>query len=353
MKLLHAKSGVIKANTRPGSVMYTGKKSNVPLHIELIKYNQSEYQRKEILVSDLKNLDTDTVNWVNISGVHDISVIEEIGKIFKIDSLVLEDITTIGSRPKYDDYDDYKFFLLAMLSLNNSDDMIEQEQLSILFIKNVLITFQEKEGDIFDFLRNRIIESKGKIRTSNASYLFYSIIDAVVDQYFYIINELDKNIESLESDIIEKTSEGYANHIYNFRRILLGLKSTIWPVRDMLNELISDDDWFSSIQIKHLQDVRDNIIQIIDTISTYKDLVMGLYEIYLSNISNKMNRIMTTLTIISVIFIPLTFLAGIFGMNFKNMPILNSPIGYQLFWVFCVLISLSMVIVFKRKNWFK
>ncbi|MEX1378296.1 MAG: magnesium/cobalt transporter CorA [Eubacteriales bacterium] len=352
MKSINLKSKLIKANTQPGSVVYTGTKKSERSRIELITYDEHHFTRSDIAVEDIHNIEAHKVNWINIVGVNDTETIEKIGQILDLDFLILEDIVTIGSRPKFDNYNDYLFVLLNTILIGSTDRLFRIEQISILLKGNMIITFQEIEGDMFGFVRNRIEDSKGRIRKSSASYLLYCLIDAIVDQYFFTIDEIDKNIEVLEDDIINDTMQEQSKRIYSLRRNLMELKNTIWPIRDIIEGLIIEEAIFSKEEKNYLNDVKDNIKQIMDSISTYRDLTMALYEIFLSNISNKMNKIMTTLTIISVIFIPLTFLSSVYGMNFRYMPELNIRWGYLAFWVVSVVIFVTLFVFFKRKNWF-
>ncbi|MBN2852288.1 MAG: magnesium/cobalt transporter CorA [Clostridia bacterium] len=352
MKSKSIKSALAKVGSKPGSIVYTGDKNQEPVSVTLISYDKNEYTLNEIDLDSMKNISQDKVNWININGLHNEKLIEEIGGIFNIDSLILEDIVTVGGRPKYDKYDHYSFIILSMLSLGDKEKFLKNEQLSIIISGNTILTFQEVKGDVFEHIRKRIYENKGKIRSEQSAYLFYCLIDAIIDQYFYILEAYEEKIESLEAEIMQAPDHSQSKGIYNLRRELLSIRNAIWPIRDMLNNLISEETIFNTTEIRYLNDANDNVRQIMDFISTYRDLVMGLYETYLSNLSNKMNRIMTTLTIISVIFMPLTFLVGVYGMNFHYMPELSFKYAYPVFWIVCVLISIGLYRLFKKKNWF-
>lgn len=352
MKSNSIKSALKKVGTKPGSIIYTGEKSQELVEMTLISYNKDEYAVNVLDIESIKDLDPDKVNWINVNGLHNEKLIEDIGRIFNLDSLILEDIVTVGGRPKYDKYDHFSFVLLSMLSLGDQERFLKNEQLSIVISDNTIITFQEVKGDVFDSIRKRIYENKGRIRAEQSAYLFYCLVDSIVDQYFYILNAYEEKIEVLESEIMQAPDRSQSKGIYNLRRELLGIRNAIWPIRDILSNLISEETIFTALEVRYLNDVNDNIRQIMDFISTYRDLVMGLYETYLSNLSNKMNRIMTTLTIISVIFMPLTFLVGVYGMNFHFMPELGFKYAYPIFWIVCILISIGLYRLFKKKNWF-
>jgi magnesium transporter len=351
MRSKSIKSAMLKMGTRPGSLLYTGEKKIEPVTVELISYDAESCSRKGFDLTGLKDLNKEKINWINITGVHDAKIIEGIGEFFKLDPLTLEDIMTVGGRPKYDKYDDYSYFVISVLSLDDKK-LIKQEQVSVVITGNFILTFLEDAGDVFDTIRKRINENKGKVRSGTSAYLFYNLIDTIVDQYFYIMNALEEKIEGLEADIMSSPDNSIAKDIYTVRRELMNIRNAIWPIRDILNDLIESGDIFDKEETRHMKDVNDNIRQIIDLLSSYRDLVMGLYEAYLSNISNKMNRIMTTLTIFSVVFIPLTFLAGVYGMNFKYFPEISFKYSYPAFWVLCVLIALILFIFFKKKKWF-
>ncbi len=352
MKSMNIKSKLIKANTQPGTVVYTGDKIDKSVRIELISYDKDNFSYTEISEEEISNIDETRINWINVVGVNDTEVIEKIGALMDLDFLVLEDITTIGSRPKYDNYNDYIFILLNMILANTDENIYRNEQISIILRNNTVITFQELEGDTFGFIRKRIEENKGRIRKSSAAYLVYGLVDAIVDQYFFTISEIDKKIEDLEDEIMKDAVQEQSKVIYSFRRNLMELRTAVWPIRDIIDGLLKEEGIFSEEERKYLNDVNDNIRQIMDSISTYRDLTMGLYEIFLSNISNKMNKIMTTLTIISVIFIPLTFLSSVYGMNFDYIPELGFKWGYLGFWAVSIFLFACLFLYFKRKNWF-
>jgi len=366
MKSNDIQSALMKADTKPGTVLYTGDKKQEVSTITLISYDKVHYSSSEVQFDDLNHLDSTKVNWIDIAGLHDVELIEKIGKLFSFDSMLLEDIVTVRTRPKYDKYDGYSYVIMSMLSLENQDNVnhgkqshlsskrkfFKNEQLSLVIIGNTILTFQEDKKDVFDHIRKRMIDNKSKIRALKSSYLFYLLIDAVVDQYFYILNAFEEKMELLEKNIMISPDRAQSKGIYHLRSELLHIRNSIWPTRDILNSLISEETIFIASEIRYLKDVNDNIKQIMDLISTNQELVMGLYETYLSNLSNKMNRIMTTLTMISVIFMPLTFLAGVYGMNFRYFPELSFKYSYPIFWIVCVVISIGLYRLFKKKNWF-
>jgi len=315
-------------------------------------YDPEEVVQKHLDIKELDDLDMSKINWINLTGVHDEKIIERIGEIFKLDALLLEDIVTVGSRPKYDKYEDYLYVVASMLSVNEETGRLKQEEFSIVIIGNVVLTFHENEKDIFDNIRKRISDKRGRIRTAGPSYLFYSLIDSIVDQYFLVMGTFEENIEHLETSIMQDPETNQAREIYDLRRELMNIRNAVWPMRDIINNLRIDENVFKKYEVRYLGDLNDNIGQIVDFISYYRDMVMGLYEAYLSNLSNRMNRIMMTLTIFSVLFIPLTFIAGVYGMNFRYLPELGFKYSYPLFWLVCTAIAAGLFLFFKRKKWF-
>lgn len=343
-----------KTGLPPGTLVHIGEQKIENSRIEIFDYDDSQFQEKEIKTIEecFPFKDLPSVTWVNIDGLHEIQNIEKIGAHFDIHPLILEDILHTGQRPKFEDFDSYLFVVLRMLSYE-LDDQIKEEQISIILGENFVISFQEDIGDVFDPVRERMRSGRFQLRKRKADYLAYSLIDAVVDNYFIILEKMGEQIESLEDDLLDNPTPEALQTIHNLKRKLIIIRKSIWPLREVISGLLrGESSLFEKSTGIYLKDVYDHAIQVIDTIETYRDIVSGLLDIYLSNMSNKMNEVMKVLTIIATIFIPLTFIAGIYGMNFEFMPELRWHWGYPTVWAFMILIFLGMIIYFRKKKWF-
>lgn len=343
-----------KVGSAPGTLVHIGSKFKEKSEITLIQYNN---ETEEMLHTNnidkcFSHFNTEKVKWLNIEGLQDISIIEKIGNKFNLHPLLLEDILNTGQRAKIDDYDNYVFIVLKVLTYNKDLKKIKSEQVSFVFIDNCIISFQERDIGVFDNVKNRIKISNGNIRKLGADYLLYTLIDAIVDSYFVMLENFGNKIDSVEDQLINKPEKGILKSIHNLKREMLFLRNSIWPLREVVSILIrGDNSHFTENTIVYLRDVYDHIIQIIDTVEVYRDMLSGMLDTYLSSIGNKTNDVMKVLTIISTIFIPITFLAGVYGMNFKYIPELELPYGYALFWVIVVIITLLMIRYFKKKTW--
>jgi magnesium transporter len=281
-----------------------------------------------------------------------VGIIEKVGAHFGIHPLVLEDILHTGQRPKVEDLGDYIFIVLKMLYHDDQEDEMLGEQVSLLLGQNCVISFQEREGDIFNPIRERIRNSKGRIRRAGADYLAYALVDAIVDHYFVILEKMGEKIESLEEELVTNPTPETLQIIHKLKRNLIFLRKSVWPLREVINALErGESPLITEPTGIYLRDVYDHSIQVIDTIETFRDMVSGMLDIYLSSLSNRMNEVMKVLTIIATIFIPLTFIAGIYGMNFKFMPELEWHWGYPTALIVMLLIVGSMFIYFRRKKW--
>jgi magnesium transporter len=262
----------------------------------------------------------------------------------------LEDIVHVDQRPKFEEYDHY---LVAILKMIMYDETVYAEQLSLVLVDNTVISFQEPDGgDAFDVIRTRLRQGKGRVRKLGADYLFYALMDAVVDYYFYIIEKIGDKVERIEEEIINEPKRESLIELYNLKREVIYLRKQVWPLRDMLSNLLRSETTFITANTQlFLRDLQDHSTRIIDTVETYRDLLSGIMDIYLSTNSNKMNEVMKVLTIMSSIFIPVTFIAGVYGMNFEFMPELKSPYGYAGIWIVMLGVMGGMVMYFKRKKW--
>ncbi|MHC5156739.1 MAG: magnesium/cobalt transporter CorA, partial [Planctomycetota bacterium] len=294
-----------------------------------------------------------TVSWINIDGIHNVEIIEQIGKHFDLHSLVLEDIVHVGQRPKLEEFDDHLFIVLKMLSYNQQDHSVESEQVSMILGSHYLLTFQEHTGDVFEQIRQRIRSGKGRIRKMGCDYLAYALVDAIVDNYFQILEVFGERIESLEESLLVDSGRDILHDIHHLKRELTFLRRSVWPLREM----VAGMERMESALIKKstrifIRDLYDHTIQIMDTVESFRDVASGLLDLYMSSVSNRMNAVMKVLTIIATIFIPLGFIAGVFGMNFEHMPELKWQWAYPVgFWTMIVFIVAGMVWFFKQKKW--
>ncbi|HER23725.1 MAG TPA: magnesium/cobalt transporter CorA [Candidatus Atribacteria bacterium] len=343
-----------KAGLPPGTLMHIGDRKTKKAEITLIDYNKEQYQEKEIkkIEECFPLRDKPAVTWININGVHDIELMEKIGEILGLHPLLLEDIMNTDQRPKMEDFGDYILIILKMIYFNEKINKIEIEQVSLILGCNFVISFQEKKGDVFDSIRERIRRGKGKMRKSGADYLAYCLLDAIVDSYFAILEGTGEKIEEMEEKLVANPIPSTLQGIHNLKRDMIFLRKSVWPLR----EIISGLERTESVLIEettgiYLRDVYDHSIQVIDTIETFRDMISGMLDIYLSSISNKMNEVMKVLTIIATIFIPLTFIAGIYGMNFAYMPELQLRWGYFAALFIMAVVSIIMLFYFRKKKW--
>jgi len=296
--------------------------------------------------------DKPTVTWINIDGVDRVDVIERLGKHFNLHPLALEDIVNTGQRPKMEDFLDYILLVLKMLYYDEKEGEFKAEQISLILGPNWVISFQENAGDVFDPIRERIRSDKGRIRKMGADYLVYALMDAIVDNYFIILEKIGENIEEIEDKLVTNPAPETLQALHILKRQMIFLRKSVWPLREVISRL---ERWESQLVNKstdiYLRDLYDHTIQVIDAIETFRDMLSGMLDIYLSSVSNRMNEVMKVLTIIATIFIPLTFVAGLYGMNFKFMPELEWPWGYPFVLLVMFAIGILMVIYFRKKKW--
>jgi magnesium transporter len=359
-------SDILELAAHPLS-MVSGKLQERP-KITIIDYDEKHYHEAEAKEVEecFRFKDMPTVTWINIDGLHQMDVLEKLGSCYGIHPLVLEDILT-DQRPKIEDYDDYIFIVLKMLYYDeegdkkteeedDEDDLgdtnLDMDQVSMILGPNFIISFKEKEVDVFNPLRDRLRTAKGKIRRQGADYLAYSMIDAIVDHYFLIMEKLGDRFEDLEDEVVSDPEPGILPTIYNLKRDMLFLRKSVWPLREAISKMQRSDSPLVSEAIKiYLRDVYDHTIQVIENIETFRDMSASLLETYLSSLSNKLNEVIKLLTIISTIFIPLTFLAGLYGMNFRFMPELESPFGYPAVLFMMLVVVVIMMVYFRKKEW--
>jgi len=344
-----------KTGLSPGSLVHVGRRKVDRPRITILDYDGEHFYEKvvETVEECFPFHMTSTVTWINVDGVHDPETVEKIGNAFGLHPLILEDIMTTSQRPKLDELDNAFYIVARMVELNGQGTEVVTEQLSLVFGKNFVLTFQEEPGDMFDPVRERIRSGKARIRKLGSDYLAYSLLDAVVDHYFVVLENVGDRIDKLEEELIQDPRQETLHSIHTMKREMLMFRKAVWPLREVVAGIERQES--SLIQPAtniFLRDVYDHIIQVIDNAETYRDILAGMLETYLSSISNRMNQIMKVLTIISTIFIPLTFIAGIYGMNFDYMPELKWRYGYFLVLGFMLVVALGLVRYFKRKKWF-
>lgn len=343
-----------KTGLSPGTLIHIGDRKIEEVKIFLMNYDQAQLQEKALqnIEESFPYKDSAPVSWINIDGLHRLDIIEKIGQHFGIHPLTLEDCVNTGQRPKAEDYEDYMYIILKMLSYDERKSHIAAEQISLILGPHYLISFQETEGDVFNFVRERIRKAKGRIRKSDCDYLAYALIDAIVDHYFVILEKLGEKIELLEEDLLKEPQHQTMQSIHHLKREMIFFRKQVWPLREIVNLLMKDQaSLIEETTQVFLRDLYDHTIQVIDTIESFRDVLSGMMDLYLSNMSNRMNEVMKVLTIIATIFIPLTFIAGIYGMNFEFMPELKWHWAYPVLWLLLIVIFTSMVFWFKRKKW--
>jgi len=323
--------------------------------IGLIDYDDAGYYREQetddmALLAEA--IETEPITWINVAGLHQVDVIEAIGGTFGIHPLLLEDILNTEQRPKIEQYEDYLYIILKLIQWNEDRGEIEWEQISIVLGTRFVITFQEQEKDIFDPLRQRIRSDKGRIRRFGSDYLAYSLMDMVVDHYFLILENLGEQIELIEDALVTNPTTSTLQQMQQLKRQLLFIRRSVWPLREVIGGLQRGESaMFEEANLLYLRDVYEHTIQVIDTVETHRDIVSGLLDIYLSSLSNKMNEVMRVLTVIATLFIPLTFITGLYGMNFHHMPELAYRWAYPAILILMAALSGIMLAYFRRRGW--
>jgi magnesium transporter len=320
--------------------------------ITLLEYNEKNFNEKQLLAGDsyLAYKDSPSVVWINVDGIQQAEVIEKIGSSFGLHHLIMEDILNTGHRPKMEDFSEFVYVTLKVLGFDSS--RVVSEQISLVLGRNYVLSFQERDTEIFNPVKDRIRNGLGRLRSKGADYLFYALLDIIVDNYFTVLEKLGEKIESLEEKLVTNPTPATLKSIQELRTGMLFLFKSVWPLREIINGLSRGN----SVLIKdstgiYLRDVYDHTIQVIDTVETYREVITGMLDIYLSSINNRISEVMKVLTMIATIFIPLTFIVGVYGMNFKYMPELESRWGYPVVWLIIIAISVFMGFYFKKKKW--
>ena len=342
-----------KAGLLPGTLDPGIEKKSGAVRVTIIDYSPVSFQEKQVkeIEECLVYKETDTVTWINIDGIYDTMLLEKLGKCYDIHPLILEDIQNTEQRPKIQDLDNYIYAGLKMLQFLPQDRRVKIEHVSLIIGKNYLISFQEDVGDVFDPIRQHI-RKEGRIRKFGPDYLAYSLIDLIVDNYFLVAEHLEDEVEDLESDIVTDTSRETLNRVNKLKKDMIFLRKSVWPLREVISGLErSESPLIKDTTRIYLRDVYDHTIQVIDTLEVFRDMVSGMIDIYLSSLSNRMNEIMKVLTLIATIFIPLTFIVGIYGMNFEYMPELEHPYGYIGVWGVMIAVVIVMLLYFRKRQW--
>ncbi|WP_316928836.1 magnesium/cobalt transporter CorA [Salinimicrobium xinjiangense] len=341
-------------NQAPGTVTYVGSKEESETLLEVIDYNTQHFERfTSKTPQDAFNFEAeDRTTWINIDGLSNTVEIEKVGKYYELHPLIIEDIVNTNQRPKIDEYQDY-FFIVAKMLYFKDDGHLINEHISIVLGKNYVLTFQEAGGDVFNGIRDRLEQGKGRIRSRGADYLVFALLDAIVDHYFIVIEEMGDRIEALEEQLFaSEPSHDTTQEIQALKKTMLRIRRAVHPLREVVSRLEKvDGGLIQEGTINYIRDLYDHIIQVSENIEIYRDMSWGLMDMYMTTINHKMNEVMKVLTIMASIFIPLTFIAGIYGMNFQYMPELDEPYAYPILLFSMALLVSAMVFYFKRKHW--
>ncbi len=343
-----------KSGLPPETLVYTGEKKDEKIKIHIIDYDEANFIEQELTEVEacLPYKGRPTVTWINVDGVHNVTLLEKLGDCFCLHRLVMEDIMNTDQRPKMEDYSEYLYIVFKMLSSGGGGEIVT-EQISLILGANYVISFQEGiEGDVFNLIRERIRNSKGRIRKMGADYLAYSLLDAVVDNYFVVLEMCGDKIESIETELIGTPTQTTVQRIYQLKREMIFLHNAVWPLREVVSALGKrESSLIKESTAPYLRDVYDHVIHVIDSVDIYREMLSSMLDMYLSSVSNRLNEVMKVLTVISLIFMPITFIAGVYGMNFKYMPELEWHWGYPAALIVMFAISILMVFYFKRKKW--
>jgi magnesium transporter len=343
-----------KIGLPPGSLKYIGKERNEPIEISLFNYHQDHLDEKNSVSVEeaIAFCDLNLTTWINVNGIHNVDAIEKICTHFNIHPLTIEDIIHTDQRPKLEENEDYLFLVLKMLEYDEKHKRLQTEQVSMILGKNYVISFQERSGDTFEPVRNRLRIGKGRIRKAGADYLLYALLDTIIDNYFYILEKIGDALEEIEEELLVSPGTRSLTSLYNLKRETVVLRRSIWPLREVVNKLEREEIKQIKKETRYfLRDVYDHTIRVIETIENFRDMLSSMLDLYQSTISNRMNMIMKVLTIISTIFIPLTFIVGVYGMNFVHMPELEWQYGYLGVWFIMIIVFITMLLFFRRKKW--
>ena len=345
-----------KVGLPPGAVVYAGTKPTHSVQFSVTDFDVDTLDEWD--ASDITKVlplrDTSTVSWIHVNGVHDTELIRALGEHFSIHPLVLEDIAHVEQRPKIEEYDEHLFLVLKMVYYDGSpsEEALRMEHVALVLGPNFVISFQEDPGDVFDPVRDRIRSARGRIRKLGPDYLAYALVDVIVDHYFVVLERFGETGEVIEDEILDEPTTDTQRKINDVRRQLIGMRRAVWPVRELLGRLERlESPLIQDNTRPFLRDAYDHAVQVVDIVESLRDLVSGLTDLYMTAISNRMNEIMKVLTIIGTIFIPLTFVAGIYGMNFEYMPELSWRYGYFTIWAIMIAVGAILLVFFRRREW--
>ncbi len=347
-------SQAAKEGLAPGTLIHLGERKAQRLVISLMEFGESEITERQFksLAESQSYKPSLPVLWLNVHGLHEPEVMAEIGRRFKLHPLVLEDILNTNQRPKVDDYGDYLFLVARFFEIDGESNQISSDQVSLILGSNFVLTFQERPSGRFDPVRERLRNNRGQIRRLGADYLAYSLLDAIVDRYFTILENIGERTEELEDIMLDKPKPGALQSVHQLKRETMSLRRSIWPLREVINSLTrADDRFFRPDTRPYLRDVYDHTVHAIESLEANRDVIAGMLDIYLSAVSNRVNQEVRALTVVAIIFLPATLISGIFGMNFKSMPVLNWPMGFPLALGMMAAVAVSLGVVFWRRRW--
>ncbi len=342
-----------KIGKAPGTVTYLGFREGQKSKVIIIEYDDSAFQVHQ--TDDVEKIlafkKSPSTSWINVVGLSDEVYIETLGKAFELNPLIIEDAVNTSQRPKIDEYEDYIFCVLKMIYLDANNELVS-EHVAFALMENTVIVFQELQEDVFNGLRERIQTKSGRIRSRGADYLLFALLDAIIDNYFVVLENINAKIEQLEEEVYDNPKPETARKIQDLKKEVLRVRRRIFPVKELINRLIDTENPLITKDTKlFLKDLMDHCLEINESLQIYREMSMSLLEMYMSNVSNKMNEVMKVLTIMASIFIPLTFIAGIYGMNFSYMPELQWKYGYFVVWGVMLTLFIAMLIFFKKKRW--
>ncbi|WKN33153.1 magnesium/cobalt transporter CorA [Porifericola rhodea] len=342
------------AGTAPGTLIYTGINTSEPVEVSMYQYDEESFTKKQSgeLGQIVEEINPEKHNWINISALHNAQLVQQLGDHFKLHLLVMEDIMNTVLSPQFEDYEDYLFLTLKMLKVNPDTKLIEQEHVSFILGDHYLISFQETKHDVFEPVRQRLEAQKGRIRRRKIDYLLYALIDVIVDNYYTITEEINDHMNALEDELIHEPKHDVVERITHQKRQIIELRKIVYPLREALRKLKNEEELIQHNTMRYFDDVYSHIDHVIGTMESQREVLTGFMDLYMSTISNRMNNVMKTLTIIATIFIPLTFVAGIYGMNFDHMPELHYKWGYHISLGVMSVLGIGMYIYMRSRKWF-
>jgi magnesium transporter len=345
----------VKIGTSPGTLIHVGRSPEQPVAVELYHFEEGSPVEQRVLArvdEAAAYRGAAGITWIDVNGVHDVAVIEQLGQVFGLHPLLLEDIVNTHQRPKLELHGEHLFLVVKMLLDDPEEDGFEMEQVSFVIGPGYVLTFQERERDTFDMVRRRLQDPTARVRQHGADYLAYALLDTIVDNYFAVLERVGDRIAELEDDILASPGRDTLEEIFGVKGSLVELRRAAWPLRDALSAMSrGDTPLIEPGTLPYLRDVQDHALRVIDTIETYRDMATTMVEMYMSSVSNRLNEVMRVLTVIATIFIPLTFIAGVYGMNFRFMPELAWHWGYPLIWGVMIAIVVGLLLFFRRRGW--